>query len=169
MNISGELIAFFILSVSAIGGAVFMMNLTRVMHMALALAFTFFSIAGVFILLDAPFLAVTQILIYTGAVSILMIFGIMLTKHKDEENPPSFDIKKLWSLIGVGAFFAVVLWIIYQSPFFTSEETVTDFSVKMLGKSIFQQYMIPFEVTSILLLVALIGAAVLAKREEKRK
>ncbi|SFI66221.1 NADH-quinone oxidoreductase subunit J [Thermoflavimicrobium dichotomicum] len=169
MNINGEFIAFFIFSVLAIGGAVFMINLTRVMHMALALAFTFFSIAGLYVLLDAPFLAVIQILIYTGAVSILMIFGIMLTKHKDEDKVAPFTVHKLLSLLGVGGFLAIVIWIIYRNPFFsTGEPQAAAFKVTDLGKAMFKTYMIPFEVTSILLLVALIGAIVLAKREEKK-
>ncbi|MDW2800148.1 NADH-quinone oxidoreductase subunit J, partial [Clostridium boliviensis] len=86
MNLSGEFFAFLIFSLMAIGGAVFMISFTRVVHMALAMAFTFLSLAGMYVLLHAEFVAVVQVLIYTGAVTILMLFGIMLTRHRDEDH-----------------------------------------------------------------------------------
>ncbi len=168
MNIDGELIAFFVFSLLAIGGAVFMINLTRVMHMALALAFALLSLAGIYILLEAPFLAVMHIMIYTGAVSVIMIFGIMLTKHKvdaHELEPPRFGFNLL-SLLGTGLLFAIIMWVIYQFPFVTTGVESPAFKVQDLGAELFKQYMIPFEIASILLLAALIGAIVLARREE---
>ncbi|MBA4495969.1 NADH-quinone oxidoreductase subunit J [Paenactinomyces guangxiensis] len=164
---TGEFIAFFILSVMAIGGAVFMINFTRVIHMALALAFTFFSIAGIYLLLNAEFLAVVQILIYTGAVSILMLFGIMLTKHKDEDQGSIRPMHSVLSFIGVAAFFGVVMWIIYQTPIAGGTADPKLFGVAKLGETVFKQYVIPFELASVLLLVALVGAVILAKKEEK--
>lgn len=163
-----EFILFFILSVFAIGGAVFMINLTKVMHMALALAFTFLSIAGLYFLLDAEFLAVVQILIYTGAVTILMIFGIMLTKHRQEEKRSRYE---LIGLILVLLLFGIIIWTIYQLPL-GQETQVTNTQLKLLnvanlGELVFSQYVIPFELASVLLLVALVGAILLAKREEK--
>jgi NADH-quinone oxidoreductase subunit J len=167
MSLSGETIAFFILSVMAISGAVFMINLTRVIHMALALAFTFFSIAGIYLLLNAEFLAVIQVLIYTGAISILMLFGIMLTKHRDEEKPSIHPWHAVASFIGVAAFFGIMMWIIYKTPIIGQMADLKGFNVTKLGESVFKQYVIPFELTSILLLVALVGAVILAKKEEK--
>jgi NADH-quinone oxidoreductase subunit J len=162
-----ELLAFSILSVCAIGGAVFFLQATKVMHMALFLAFTFFSLAGIYLLLEAEFLAVVQVLIYAGAVSILMIFGIMLTKP--EEGSPSrwFRYHQIVSLVAVIVFFLFVILIIYQSPMLTTVEKTYNPTVQELGKTLFQRYAIPFELASVLLLVALIGAIVLAKKEEK--
>jgi NADH-quinone oxidoreductase subunit J len=166
MNLSGEFVAFFILSVMAIGGAVFMINLTRVVHMALALAFVFFSIAGLYLLLGAGFLAVIQVLIYAGAVTILMLFGIMLTKHRDDDKPSVAPWHAAISFAGVALFLAAVLWILYKNPL-PSGQATGGFGVRDLGVLVFKQYMLPFEMTSVLLLVALVGAVILARREDK--
>ena len=82
--ITGEFIAFIVLAVIALVGGVLLLNLTKVVHMVLALVATFISIAGIYVLLSAEFLAVVQILIYSGAITIIMLFGIMLTKHDDK-------------------------------------------------------------------------------------
>ncbi|WP_309864977.1 NADH-quinone oxidoreductase subunit J [Desmospora profundinema] len=150
----------------AIGGAVFMINLTRVVHMALALAFTFLSIAGIYVTLHAEFLAVVQVLIYTGAVTILMLFGIMLTRHQGREEEGSLWKEGL-SFVGVGALFGLLMWAIYQTPFSGETGPVELYTVAHLGEAVFKHYVIPFEVTSVLLLVALVGAIILAKKESK--
>jgi NADH-quinone oxidoreductase subunit J len=167
VSLSGEWIAFLFLSVMAIGGAVFMINLTRVIHMVLALAFTFFSIAGIFLLLEAEFLAVAQVLIYTGAISILMLFGIMLTKHHDETNISSHPWHVFVRFIAVAVFFSMLIAVIYQTPIIHQTFDSKGFGVVELGEALFKRYVIPFELTSILLLVALVGAIMLAQREEK--
>ncbi len=167
---TAEFIAFFILSIFAIGGAVFMINLTKVMHMALSLAFTFLSIAGIYFLLDAEFLSVVQILIYTGAVTVLMIFGIMLTKHREESRESKRPLHELFALLMVVLLFGIIILTIYQVPIDTETNSqLKEKHVAKLGEMIFTDYVIPFELTSVLLLVALIGAILLAKREEKEE
>lgn len=166
MEWNGEFIAFFVLSVLAIGGAVFMINFTRVVHMALALACTFLSIAGIYVTLHAEFLAMVQVLIYTGAVTILMLFGIMLTSRQGQEKEGN-PWREALSFIGVGAFFGVLMWAIYQTPFTGETGPVDSYTVAQLGEIVFKKYVIPFEVTSVLLLVALVGAIILAKKESK--
>lgn len=162
---TAQFIAFFILSICAIGGAVFMINLNKVMHMAISLAFTFFSIAGVYFLLDAEFLAVVQILIYTGAISILMIFGIMLTKHREEEKKAKPFSTEFSSLGLVVVLFGIIIAVVYQLPITagTNMEMEGE-NVAKLGELVFTKYVIPFELTSVLLLVALVGAILLAKK-----
>lgn len=164
---NGEFLAFFILSVCAIGGAVFFLNAVRIMHMALSLAFTFFSLAGIYFLLQAEFVAVVQVLVYAGAVSILMIFGIMLTKPEEGEGSKAFKRHQSLSFIVVAIFFLVVMAIIYKSPISAPVEKTTNQTVQGLGTILFQQYAIPFELASILLLVALVGAIILARKEEE--
>jgi NADH-quinone oxidoreductase subunit J len=168
MTLSGEFVAFFILSVMAIGGAVFMINLQSVIHMALALAFTFFSVAGIYLLLHAEFLAMIQVLIYTGAVSILMLFGIMLTKHRDEEKTSIAPWQGIISFLTVACFFGVVMLIIYRTPISGEAVNLQEFDTGHLGAAVFKSYVIPFELASVLLLVALVGAVILAKREEEK-
>jgi NADH-quinone oxidoreductase subunit J len=165
---TAQFVAFFILSVFAIGGAVFMINLTKVMHMAIALAFTFLSIAGIYFLLEAEFLAVIQILIYTGAITILMIFGIMLTKHNEEERGKTSMVAEVGKFSVVTVLFAILMWAIAQLSLPSVNPPKTDSSnVQALGEAVFTTYVIPFELTSVLLLVALVGAILLAKRESE--
>lgn len=164
---NAEFIAFSILSVFAIGGAVFFLNAVRVMHMALALAFTFFSLAGIYLLLQAEFLAVVQVLVYAGAISILMIFGIMLTKPEEGEASKVFKRHQWISFVAVTGFFIVVMAIIYRSPIFAPTEQTANLSIQTLGSILFHQYSIPFELASVLLLVALIGAIILARKEQE--
>lgn len=167
IEMSGEFIAFFVLAVCAIGGAVFMLNFTRVVHMVLSLAFTLLSIAGIYVLLNAEFLAVAQVLIYTGSVSILMLFGIMLTRHRDQEETVVRPWHGFFSFIGVGALFGILVHTIYNTPFEESTASVKEFTVSRLGEIVFKQYVIPFEALSILLFVALVGAVILARKESK--
>ena len=84
MTFSGEFIAFMGLALVAIIGGVLLLNLTKVVHMVVSLIFTFVAIAGIYVLLSAEFVAAVQVLIYSGAITIIMLFGIMLTKHDDE-------------------------------------------------------------------------------------
>lgn len=167
---SGQFIAFFILSLFTIGGAVFMISFTKVVHQVVALAFTFLSIAGLYILLEAEFVGITQVLVYAGAISIMMLFGIMLTKHDAQDHTPNRKGYKFFAF-GVVAVFFVLMFMGIQSMNIQSEPAVyTDQNnVMEIGKLMFSQYVIPFEITSIVLLVALIGAIILAKKEADEK
>lgn len=164
MTITGEIVAFMIIAVFVIGGAIFMINMTKVVHMVFAVALTLIGIAGIFVLLHAEFLAVVQVLIYSGAMTILMLFGIMLTKHRDEEQP-SRGIHNVLSFFVVAALFAFLMWGIYTTPFPAETADVSTFTVENIGTVLFKKYVIPFELTSVLLLVALVGAVILAKKE----
>ncbi len=144
-----------------------MISFTKIIHMVIALAFTFLSLAGLYVLLEAEFIAFVQVLIYAGAITILMIFGIMLTKHTSEQAPPPKPLHHALILGGIIVFFGILFFAI-QDSFFPEEMLVqTEDNTKALGELIFTQYVIPFELVSVLLTVAFIGAIVLAKREEE--
>lgn len=166
MILNGETIAFFVLSVMAISGAVFMIQFNHVVHMALSLAFTFLSIAGIYFLLDAQFLAVIQVLIYAGAITILMLFGIMLTSSKDETASGSRLLHIVLSTLGVSFLFGTMVWIFYRYPIISTTAETKGYTLSKISESIFGPYAIPFELTSILLLISLIGAILLARKEE---
>ncbi|WNQ11564.1 NADH-quinone oxidoreductase subunit J [Paenibacillus aurantius] len=164
---SGSNIMFFIFAVLAIGGAVSMISLTRVVHMVTALALTFISLAGLYVLLNAEFVAFVQVLIYAGAISILMIFGIMMTKHQGEEEE---EPKRPWHngllLVGVLGLFGFLFYAIQNSTFPAQALEVQEKNTLEIGKLLFNVHVIPFELMSVLLTVAFIGAIVVAKREE---
>lgn len=163
---SGQFIAFFILSLLTIGGAVFMISFGQVVHQVIALAFSFLGIAGLFFLLEAEFVGVTQILVYSGSISILMLFGIMLTRHETDGEPTAKKGKKIFSFAVVAGFF-VVMFIGIQSMNIIGEPAIygDQQNVKEIGVRLFSQHVIPFELASVLLLVAMVGSIVLAKRE----
>ncbi|HAQ08165.1 MAG TPA: NADH-quinone oxidoreductase subunit J, partial [Bacillus bacterium] len=117
MTLSGEFFAFMSLALVAVIGGVLLLNLTKVIHMVVALVFTFVSIAGIYILLSAEFIAVVQVMIYSGAITIIMLFGIMLTKHSEEEEPKTGTWRKLLLFAGILGFGAAVYLGIYDLNF----------------------------------------------------
>ncbi|ASS94779.1 NADH-quinone oxidoreductase subunit J [Peribacillus castrilensis] len=167
MSLSGELIAFIGLALVAIVGGVLLITLTKVVHMVIALVFTFLGIAGIYMLLSAEFVAIVQILIYSGAITIVMLFGIMLTKHQENDAPA----KGGWgnfSLLAAIAGFAVAVYLgIYNLDIPVQPTALHEENTKQIGIELFSKYVIPFEVMSVLLLVALVGAIVLAKKDDE--
>lgn len=137
----------------------------NVVHAALFLVLVFAGIAGSFIMLGAEFTASVQVLVYIGAIVVLFLFGIMLTRTKvDPEHEPPRSQKAVAAL--VAAVIAVILGSVLWSAFEDTElpsETVQ--STAELSDSIFSTYLIPFEAVSVLLLAALIGAIVVARRD----
>lgn len=133
---------------------------------ALGLVASLFSLAVVFILLDAHLLAVMEVLVYAGAVMVLFLFVIMLLNLREEElGPRRFTLFKSLGVAGmvyVGWLLAVPLWGM-KTPMGPVPESYG--TVAAVGRQIFREYLLPFELTSILLLVAVVGAVMLAKRK----
>lgn len=161
-------IAFFIFALLAIGGAVFAISFTKIVHMVVSLAVTFLSLAGLYVLLDAEFVAFVQVLIYAGAITILMIFGIVMTRHDREDPEASRPLHSVLLGIGVIGLFGILFYAIQNTSFYQLEtaEAAQNNSME-IGKLIFSDYIIPFELLSVLLTVAFIGAIVIAKREDE--
>lgn len=167
---SGEFLAFLALSLTAILGGVFMLSVTKVMHMMLSIVFTFLSIAGLYFMLEAEFVGIVQILIYSGAITIIMIFGIMLTKHNDESEM-KFGWRKVFVFLAV-FLFGTVMYFAVNNIYFPSGESeamLYEQNTRQIGELLYTKYIIPFELVSVVLLVALIGAIVLAKKDEKER
>ncbi len=169
MSITGEFVAFVALAMVAIGGGILMLNVTKVVHMVVSLVFTFVSIAGLYVLLSAEFVAAVQILIYSGAITIIMLFGIMLTRHQDEDEPSAGIGKKLIVFLGIAAFALVMYLGIYDLQLGEEQADLHVKNTEQIGISLYSHFVIPFELTSVLLLVALIGAIILARKDEKEE
>jgi NADH-quinone oxidoreductase subunit J len=165
--VTGEFLAFICLALVAIIGGVLLLNLTKVVQIIVALSFTFISIAGIYILLSAEFVAGVQVMIYSGAISIIMLFGIMLTQHNAESEETGHKLRKFLVFLGVLGFaFAVYLGIYnYDVPQVPSNLHVNN--TLEIGKALYSKYTIPFELASVLLLVGLVGAIVLSKKDDK--
>jgi NADH-quinone oxidoreductase subunit J len=136
-------------------------------HAALYLVVTLLSVGGVYLVLGAEFVAWVQILIYVGAIVILFLFGLMLTKAPIGRD--SLDNHQRWvgAVVGVGIFAGLVYLI--QSAFPLRDAGTTGVSyqanTEVIGDALFRSYVLPFEAISFLLLAALIGAVVLARKD----
>jgi len=166
--LTGELVAFFIFALLVIGGAIFMISFTKVVHMVVSLSFAFLSLGGLYVLLEAEFVAFVQILIYAGAVTILMIFGIMLTKHEEDPGASAWTAHETLAAIGCVALFGILFYAI-QSATLTPRGVFDPGAdnTRAIGEIIFTERVLPFELMSLLLTVAFIGAILLARREEE--
>jgi len=167
MTLSGEFLAFMGLALVAIIGGVLLLNLNKVVHMVVALIFTFVAIAGIYVLLSAEFVAAVQILIYSGAITIIMLFGIMLTKHDDESEPKTGKWRKILLFLGILGFAFAVYIGIYNFNIDQVPTKLHENNTLQIGEALYSKYIIPFELTSVLLLAALVGAIILAKNEKK--
>lgn len=164
---SGANLMFFLFALFAIGGAIFMISFTKVVSMVVSAAVTFVSLAGLYILLEAEFLAMSQVLIYAGGISILMIFGIMMTRHQEDEQEKKRPWYQALIWIGVVGLFGILFYVFQKTTFPQTEFKAPEDNTLEIGKLLFNEHVIPFELMSILLTVAFIGAIVLAKREEE--
>lgn len=158
-------VMFYGLGVLAAGSAVAILLVRNVFYAALLLVMTLLAIAGIYVIANAELLAVTQILIYAGGVLVLIIFGIMLTS-KISGKPLVVENKNWFAGLLVGIFFLATLTKLFSETKFyqdNSEPSASTYnSVNKIGILLSTDYVIPFEVTGILLLVSLIAAAVVA-------
>jgi NADH-quinone oxidoreductase subunit J len=166
IDYSGEFFAFFLLAICAIVGAVMAINFTKVVHIVISLAFTFIALAGLYILLEAEFVAFVQVLLYVGAVTILMIFGIMMTKHDGEGKEPARPLLETLAAVGCLCLFGILFYSIRNADFSAPTTQLPLDNTRAIGLELFSRYAVPFELISVLLTVAFIGAVALAKREE---
>ncbi|MGV3460710.1 MAG: NADH-quinone oxidoreductase subunit J [Flavobacterium sp.] len=161
------LTVFYILSAITLATAFLTIFSKNPIHSAIYLVLCFFSIAGHYLMFNAQFLAIVHIIVYSGAIMILMLFTIMLMNlNKEDERNKSL----LSRLAAVGSFCLVAFvllaaFIKAQKPH-TYEVSGQDYqSIKVLGQVLLNDYMVPFEFASVLLLVSMIGAVLLSKKE----
>ncbi|NLB95136.1 MAG: NADH-quinone oxidoreductase subunit J [Armatimonadetes bacterium] len=159
-----EQVVFLILAGGILLSALMVVSVRNIVHAALFLALCFAGVAGIYVLLRAEFLAVAQVLIYIGAITVLFLFGIMLTRHITGQNIPQLVAHWKWALAGACAFFFLLLHLILRSEWRVVEEVPRD-STTALGLALVERYVLPFELASVILLAAVVGAVVLAKQE----
>jgi NAD(P)H-quinone oxidoreductase subunit 6 len=163
-----QLVSFGILSVTMIATALGVVLLTNIVYSAFLLGGVFVSIAGLYILLNADFVAAAQVLIYVGAINVLILFAIMLVNKREDFAP----IANRWvrqastALVCLGLF-ALLSTMVLATPWsvYTGPAIVGTSSVEEIGKHFFSDFLLPFELASVLLLMAMVGAIVLARRD----
>jgi NADH:ubiquinone oxidoreductase subunit 6 (subunit J) len=158
---------FAMLGVGVIGGAsALMVVMSRnVVHSALYLVVTLLSVAGAFLLLGAEFLAWAQVLVYVGAVVVLILFGLMLTRAPIGPMRQESDLGRGFALVPSGGLFAVLAYLTYQS-FGSTRIDLQVVRTSALAEQLYVAWAFPFMVLGFFLTVALIGAIVIARREE---
>jgi NADH-quinone oxidoreductase subunit J len=134
---------------------------------AMFLVLTIASLAGLFVLLQAFFLAAVQVLVYAGAVMVLFLFVIMLLDLKAEERRRIRMLGALGGVTAAGAILALFLWALLRSPLPAEAAPTLAGNTAALGKLLFTRFLLPFEIISLLLLVAMVGVILLSKRELK--
>lgn len=162
-------LAFFALAFLIIASSVFVVSSKNIFHSAIFLVLALFGVAGIFVLLNAMFLAAAQVLIYVGAISMLMIFAVMLTARIADSGLRHTNEQAGTGLLVSGGLLAVILYSLWKTPFEVSTGRVAEGAGKTLGELLLTKWVLPFEVVSVLLLAALIGAVVIAKRDPGQK
>ena len=149
-----------------IGAGLLVVTLRNIIHSAIAMMVCFGSLAGMYALLGAPIVAAAQVLIYLGAISVLILFAIMLTQAGDANLPAPFHPQVWVAAIAALAIVGLTSWAAVTTDWKAAATTVA-IVVGALAKSLFTDYALPFEILSLLLLVAIIGASYLARRPEE--
>jgi NADH-quinone oxidoreductase subunit J len=160
-------IIFYILATICIVAALNVVTQRTPVYSALSLIIVLCSLAGVYLLLDAEFLAVIQVIVYAGAIMVLFVFVIMLLNAGHEAPSQRSKIAKWLGAPIMGAFLGEMMMVIWDAypPVGGPAAQPVDGGPAAIGAVLFQRYALPFEVTSILILVAVLGAVVLAKKE----
>ncbi|GAB6157658.1 NADH-quinone oxidoreductase subunit J [Desulfotomaculum varum] len=158
-----ELLAFVLLSGLILGSALLVVTLRNLVHSVLWLIVTFVGVAGIFLMLNADFVAAVQVLVYAGAVCIMIVFGVMLVQRTDmaNSNPVNWRFKIAAPM--VGGMFMVIALLTAKARWAASGQAVPAQTVQNLAPILMHDYVIPFEVAAVLLTVALTGALVLVK------
>jgi NADH-quinone oxidoreductase subunit J len=156
---------FYILAAMVIGSAVMVVSLKNIFHCAVFLVLCFFGVAGVYVLLSAEFLAAVQVLIYVGAITILMIFAIMLTAKLYSAKIRQSNEQVVPGIIIVAALLVATIFTLSRTAWKLSSQVPDVQSTVGIGRLLLTKYVLPFEVVSVVLLTALIGAIVIARKE----
>lgn len=165
-----ETLFFLIITLVAIVSAILVITCKNPINSALALVMTFFCLATYYVMLDAPFMAAVQVMVYAGAIMVLIVFTIMLLNIRVDATKKHSHKIVLGSIIG---FFTLIntAFIVIKSNIappngpLTGEMIRQQGHTELIGREMFTNFLLPFEITSILLLVAIVGAVILAKKK----
>lgn len=159
---------FYLFALITIFSAFVVVFSRNMVYAAFALLFTFFGVAGLYVLLSADFLAVTQILIYVGGILVLLLFGVMLTSRVVNVELKTGTIHAIPALVIVAIVAGTFAGLFYSTwKGAVAPAAALPSTTKTLGEMLMTGYLLPFEIASVILLVALIGAAMTARRTKK--
>ena len=156
-------ILFYVLAAVILGAAILAARSTNLVHSAFLMILSFLGIAGIYLTLNADFLAVVQVLIYVGAISILLVFGVMLTRRGNIQESNLFNRYKIAAAGVACALFAVIAASAVVTHWKVSDAAPPQNTVEQIAGLLLNEYVVPFEAAGILLLVALIGSIIIGK------
>ena len=173
---ASELLLFYAFAGVTVLGSLFVVTQKNPIYSVLALIFAFFGLSGLYVLLEAPFVAIVQIIIYAGAIMVLFLFVVMLLNIPREDAAEwdrTHPLYRPWPM-RIGALLALMMigqlvWALLRTPGISAgigAQNAAISGVGELGRVLFTDYMFAFEVTSILIIAAMVGAVVLARRGE---
>ncbi len=162
-----QIVSFGILALMMLGAALGVVLLPNIVYSAFLLGGVFISIAGLYILLNADFVAAAQVLIYIGAVNVLILFAIMLVNKRESFAP----VRNAWvrpvvtAVVSLGLFALLSTMVLVTPWSLSTQSSAGNNSIIIIGQHFFSDFLLPFELASILLLMAMVGAIILARRE----
>ena len=167
ISISVEQICFLVLSAVVIAGSLGVVFLENIVYSAFLLGGVFMAVAGLYLLLNASFVAAAQILVYVGAVNVLILFAIMLVNKREELKPiKGLQVRKIISGGVCAGLLALMARVDLTTPWaLPGPKAIGEEATERIGEHLFTDYLLPFELASVLLLMAMIGAIVLARRD----
>ena len=163
-------IAFYLFAAVTLISASVVVFSKNIIYSAFGLLFAFFGVAGLYVLLMADFIALTQLMIYVGGILVLILFGVMLTTRVISVDMRTGTIQTLPAVLVVAALSGTLVGVFWTTdwrvmPSFAGFEK----TAPSIGELLLTSYLLPFEIASVVLLVALVGAAMIARREKKRQ
>lgn len=163
-------IAFYTLAALSILSAMLVIFSKKPVHSVLYLVFCFFTIAGHYVLLNAQFLAAVHVIVYAGAIMVLFLFVVMLLNLNADIEPHKSNMLKMAAVAAGGCLMLLIVGVVKNTEAMPALDPNNQIGVvQQLGKVLYQRYMVPFEILSILLLSAMVGAVLIAKKEDIEK
>ena len=162
-------IVFWFFALITLGSAAVVVFSRNIIYSAFSLLFTFFGVAGIYVLLSADFIAVTQLLVYVGGILVLLVFGVMLTNKVVSVEMKTGTLQTLPASVVVALGAGTLCGVFYVTDWrVIPSESALPTTAGALGEMLMTTYLLPFEVASVVLLVALVGAAMIARKEAKK-
>ena len=162
-----EQFLFFFIALVAVASAVYFVFAKNPLYAILSLIVTFFSIAALYVLLNAQFLGIVQIIVYAGAIMVLFLFVLMMLNLNAKDESKKHNLLKFTGIISAGIIFVGMIGA-YKGVAMTNATTNVDSQIgltKNLGKLLFNEYVLPFELASILILAGIVGSVLIGKKD----
>ena len=158
-------IVFYFFAIITVLSAFFVISTKNVVYAAFSLMLTLFGVAGLYVLLGADFIAIVQLIVYVGGIMILLLFGVMLTNKITDAEIKTGVLQVVPASIVIGLFFGIIFKSLVQSKWHVASVlTSPEGGLKLIGNLLMNEYILIFELLGILLLIALIGAASIARK-----